>query len=217
MKKYLNLALILISVIFLKFTTTFILNEIIIKNYESGDYSENLISLLFPLNFEEPYLVHYNSGNLKYQNKDFSSAIEKYETSLKNRPPVEKVCDVRINLSLSKVALVKTTDLNAYEKLEDAKKVLYEDSCANKNDDNGRSKEAEKLKQEITNLQNSLNPNPDNPPNPDTPPEDPNGETPPPNLQQQLQSIQQQGHSEHEGEIQYYQTGIDFSYHGPSW
>ena len=44
-----------------------------------------------------------------------------------------------------------------YKQLEDVKKVLYKNGCANKNDDNGLNLNAEKLENEINNLQEKIN------------------------------------------------------------
>ena len=159
-----NIILILIA---LKLLYSIVINSILVNKYENGEYSESLGSALTVLNFPESYIAHYNYGNVLYKNGKYDLAMEEYEKALKGEIPEYNECNIRINYAL---AICKTVQVD--EKNQDSIKkaintyltaidILTEDGCANKKDNNGHSKDAEQLKQdiikEIERLKNLLN------------------------------------------------------------
>lgn len=151
MKKYLKYGILIIGLILLKLTFTFTLNKIIISRYNRSIY-DNMIKILYVFNFNEPYIVYYNHGNILYQQNNYAESIKKYETSLQKKPPEKKVCDIRVNLSL---AIIKNIDINSsslqiYTDLQKAKNNLEKNNCNQIND------KAKKLEEEINELEKEL-------------------------------------------------------------
>ena len=167
MRKLLKVLVVIFSILLFKFIFTYTINEIIIDNYNASKYDSKLIKFLYVFNINEPYIVYYNDGNILYRKKKYDEAIKKYDEALEKNVPEKRVCDIRINKSLAMVYKIKSKDKEKiYNELEVAKKNLYEDGCANPNDDNGKSADAEKLEEEIKKLQDELDKeNPDDPDN----------------------------------------------------
>jgi len=185
--------------------TNFFANEIFVKNYEAGTYKENKLSAL---GFWEPYIAYYNEGNLCYQKGNYETAIQAYETALSRYPSKQRECNIRINLALSMIAPIDSSQLTGQEleqaiaTLEEAKEILCEQGCAAE-DGNGHSKDAQTLKEDIDrfleklkNKQNaeSKNSNKSNDPKKDTDNEQPleNKDT----IEEQLKDIQRQSNEE---------------------
>lgn len=153
MKKIILIFIIPCLILF-KLIFTFTTNEIIISKYNNGEYKTGLINYLYFINYPESYIVYYNHGNLLYKDKEYNNAIQKYETSLEKNPPQSKVCDIRINLSLAMVAAIdESNPEEALKILKKARETLYEDNCANEQDNSGESETAEKLEEEIKELE----------------------------------------------------------------
>lgn len=120
-----------------------------ISKYEKEIYKENLVKSLEILNFSEGYIAHYNYGNYYYQNEKYSEAINEYNRALELKPPKGKECRIRINKAL---CILKSVDLENKEAKENieilykAREVLCEEGCANTDNQNGHSQEAEQLK-----------------------------------------------------------------------
>lgn len=152
MKKVLNGLLLVLGLILIRLVSSFIINEIIIWNYNNDIYNTLLVRSLYVFNFNQSYIAYYNEGNILYKKDRYAEAIEKYTEALEKKPPQNRICDVRINLTL---ATIKTVDENnyveAYSQLESAKSYLQEDNCLDK------SQEARNLEEEIENLQEQLN------------------------------------------------------------
>lgn len=110
-----------------------------------------LIFSLLILLIEVPYKIYYNQGNELYENGDFEEAISKYEKALKFFPPKYKECSIRINLALSMLKNMEGSGEkeDKLKVLYAAKDVLCEDGCANRDNDEGHSTEAERLKKDI--------------------------------------------------------------------
>ena len=131
--------------------TNFVANEVFVKNYEAGNYKENRLSAL---GFTEPYISYYNEGNLYYQKGNYEDAIKAYQTALSHHPTKQRECSIRINLALSMIAPIDSSQLSDQEleqtiaTLENAKKILCEHDCATE-DGKGHSKEAQTLKDDI--------------------------------------------------------------------
>ncbi len=189
-KKIIVAALIVVGFALLKFVASFALNESLVANIDNGDYSDGLVKALYALNLEESYVVHYNDGIRYYKLANFKNSQAKFEEALNHNPPEDRICDVRINLSLSMLKQIKKDDLNAGSKLQKAKEVLYENDCARESDDNGKSNEAEKLEHEIENLQKEQE-DPSSDPNSD-PSQDPNGNPDDPTTNIDIDNIEQQ-------------------------
>jgi uncharacterized phage infection (PIP) family protein YhgE len=189
-KKIIAAAMIVVGFVLLKFGASLVLNAALIANINNGNYSDSLVKMLYALNLEEPYIVHYNDGIRYYKLADFKNSQAKFEETLNHNPPEDRICDVRVNLSLSMLKQIKKDDLNAGSKLQKAKEVLYENDCAMENDDNGKSSEAEKLEHEIENLQKEQE-DPSSDPNSD-PSQDPNSSPDDPTANIDIKDIEQQ-------------------------
>lgn len=156
MKKILIIIIIILSLILLKFSSTYIVNEVIINSYEDKEYDTNLINYLYFLNITEPYIVYYNHGNLLYQNKSYDLAITKYNEALLHNPPKDRVCNIRINLALSYLATIDEQNIEeTLDILNSAKDVLLKDNCATIDDD-GISPNAQQLKEDIEKKEQEL-------------------------------------------------------------
>ena len=162
MRKILSIIYIVLILILLKCIGTYFLNEYYISKYETGDYEETGFENLFFLNIQEPYIAHYNRGNILYKDRKYDDSIEEYERALKLCKSKKKECSIRINLALAKLAKIDKDYSSEENKdktlsiLSDAKNVLCEKGCANRNDDNGHNKTAEKLKADIERIEKEL-------------------------------------------------------------
>ena len=159
-KKIIACVYLIMLIVCIKLAFSYIYNECLIDKYNDNDYSSDTDPLLF-CNWVQPYLAHYNMGNIHYQNKEYDYAIEEYQTALDLNPSQERECSVRINLAL---AMIKTLgeDYANEEKLEasiaklkEARGILLEDGCAT-DDGDGHNETAEQLKREIDQLIDEL-------------------------------------------------------------
>ena len=50
------------------------INENFISKYEDEKYDNLDENSLYTMNFNEPYLVYYNSGNVEYRNGEYAQA-----------------------------------------------------------------------------------------------------------------------------------------------
>ena len=216
MKKILKLVFIIIIIILVKLVLSFIINELIINNYNNKVYNSNLVKVLYLFNYNEPYIVYYNNGNILYQKKKYDKAITKYNEAISKKPPQKRICDIRINLSIAMVKNIKSNDYNTvYNELEKAKNNLYNNKCANSIDDNGYSKEAEQLEKEIRQLQENLGSNTD--PNPDKPdPDEPSDPKEDPEIENKLGEIEKRGRANREKDLPNY-DGNESYYTGKKW
>lgn len=110
-----------------------------------------IVLIILRLITEMPYMLWYNHGNELYKKGDYTEAIAAYDIALNLFPSKYKECKIRINMALSMIKKI-TLDYDVSSRLDIlklARGVLTEDGCANKDDDNGHSKEAEKLKKDI--------------------------------------------------------------------
>ncbi len=157
MKKSLKFVFIFLCIILFKFVTTYVINEVIIFNYKHNVFNSFLVKSLYIFNFSQSYVAYYNDGNILYKNDEYDSAMKKYKKAIEKKPPQNKVCDVRINLSLSIIKLIDSSNYKeAYDQLEEAKSNLYNNNCASQIDNSGYSEKAEKLEEEIKELQSQL-------------------------------------------------------------
>lgn len=158
MRKVLTFIYLFILIVFLKLVITFVINEMYISKYNNGNYDKNLVKSLFVLNFSEMYIAYYNYGNLLYQIGYYEDAINEYNKALDLKIPEDRVCDVRINLSLSMTNMIND-NMSSEEQiklLEEAQKVLYEDDCAQPNGGGGSSSDAEELDEKLEEKQEGI-------------------------------------------------------------
>lgn len=159
-KKALIAAGIAALVVFSLLLTNYVSNERFIDRYEKGIYENSEVTSI--LGFTQPYIYHYNQGNVYYENNDFEGAEEEYRKALESRLPGEYDCKTRINLALSMVTPIeadKVTKENldeTIELLEEAKDILIENGCAHRDDEDGHSEDAQKLKDEIDEFEEQL-------------------------------------------------------------
>ena len=158
MKKALKITFIVLLLLLIKFVITTVINEIVIYNYNNKIYNNNLIKTLYIFNITERYIPYYNDGNLYYMNNNYKEAENKYTTALKKHPPKKRLCDIKVNLSLSKIKQINPNENknDIINKLEEIKQILLEDNCASLSGTTGESNDAEELKQEIEKLENEI-------------------------------------------------------------
>ena len=210
---------------FLCLIINFLTNELMIKDYKAGNYTENKLAFL---GFLEPYISCYNKGNAAYKQGDYDAAIEAYQNALEKHPSEQRECLIRINLVLSMVAPIDPAELTADEiaetiqLLEDAKQILYAHGCAAE-DGTGHNQDAQTLKEDIDRfeeeLKQMLTSRPENDtsstePEQTSEPEEANSQ----DIQKQLEEIQKQSQEERtEGlsEIEKMEN-FDF-YQGQKW
>ncbi len=216
MKKVMMVLILVFSLIFIKFSVSYFVNNKIINDYNEGNYDQNLIKILYFLNLSEPYIVYYNHGNLNYQLKNFSQAIDQYQKSLELKPPVRRVCQVRINLALSYLGKFdeNNPDLNL---LNTAKNVLYEDECATEDGDEGKSEEAENLEEEIKKLEEKFKDSNNDESNASNKEED-NNDTPSKNYEEELKKRQQESLEQRTDDLNYSKEADNYTYYdGKTW
>lgn len=135
-------------------------NEKFIKNYNEGVYESSRVTPV--LGFTQPYVYHYNQGNIYYNRSDYEGAEQEYRKALESGLSGDKDCKARINLALSMVTPIDVENVTAdnldetIEILENAKNVLIENGCAHRDDENGHNSEAQTLKDEIDAFEEQL-------------------------------------------------------------
>lgn len=155
MKKILIVFLILSSVLFGLVALNFAANERMIHNYNNGIYKSNPF---WVLGVAQPYVSKYNQGNICYKIGDYPAAVALYQEALTHKIPEKRECKVRINLALAMLRGLDVDEINdankdeVLEMLYQARDVLTEKGCANKDDDNGHDQDAQQLKNEIDQL-----------------------------------------------------------------
>lgn len=219
MKKVLKIMLVLLSIVLTKLVIFFVINEIVIVNYNNNVYNSILLKPLHLFNFNQAYVVYYNEGNLLYKKGKYNAAIIKYQKALNNNPSKEKICDIRINLSLSMIKKIDSSNYEkAYKQLEEAKNNLYNNKCASEFDNSGYSKEAEKLEEEIKKLQDELkgfsdNPQPNN--KNDNQPEDIDNYR---NIEEELRNKEREANRNRQSDLDMYENLGDYTYYpGKRW
>ena len=231
MKKLLFAIWIFLAAFFICLIINHVKNEKLISDYESGVYEENEFTAF---GFFEPYIAHYNQGNIEYQNGNYDKAIEEYEAAIEGGITDERDCLARINIALSMIAPINLDEINdeniddIIAKLEEAKKVLTENGCAHEEDRNGHNDDAQQLKEDIDEFIRKLKEqknnggggddhDPDNP-DPDNPKEEPiDGEN---EKRKQLEQLRGQGQKERGQNIidpEEQNRLFEDYYDGPTW
>ncbi len=154
-------------------------NRKMIENYGQGIYQQNELGFL---GFTQPYINHFNKGNVFYQLGDYQKAKQEYQLALNLRPDEPYDCKIRVNYALSYVTPIDVDSIDednykdVIEICETAKSILAENDCATENND-GHYYAAQKLYNEINEFIESLKNQFENPPPPeDTPTPTPNPE-----------------------------------------
>jgi len=101
----------------------------------------------------EPYIAYYEAGTAYIKDNDGIHAEAELRESLKNNPPQDTVCQVRVNLSYSIEMQADEMQIREqYQKAlvlyNEAEGILYGDNCAKKNDSSSTSSESKDPKAE---------------------------------------------------------------------
>ena len=160
-------------------------NKKLISNYGQGVYQQNELGFL---GFTQPYVNHFNRGNVYYQLGDYEKAKQEYQLALNLLPADPYDCKVRVNYALAYVTPIDTDKItednyeDVIEICEKAKEILAEKDCATPEND-GHYYAAQKLYNEINEFEEQLKNQFENPPTP-TPdpnnPDNPENDTPTP-------------------------------------
>lgn len=220
MKKVLNILFVITSLFLVKLVLSFTINEIIISNYNKNIYNTFLVKTLYLFNFSEPYIAYYNEGNILYRTEKYDKAYQKYEKAIKKKPPKSKVCDIRINMSLTIIKQIDSTDYKTiYNRLEEAKNNLYNNNCASQTDNSGYSKEAEGLEEEIKKLQKELNNSSSNSQsNNQQPNEKQENKEDYSDIEDELKEIEKTSNANRQSDINSYENRGNYSYYsGKKW
>lgn len=159
-KKIIAIVGILGALCFTVLAVNYVSNEHFIDRYENRVYENSRITPV--LGFTQPYIYHYNQGNIYYKNGDYDGAEYEYRRALENGAPEDYDCKIRINLALSMVTPIDAdgvTEENldeTIELLESAKDILIENGCAHRDDNDGHSEDAQTLKNEIDEFEEEL-------------------------------------------------------------
>ena len=162
-------------------------NRQFIKNYDSGVYQENELGFL---GFTQPYIEHFNKGNLYFRLRNHTKAKQQYQAALNLKPDDPYDCKIRVNYALAYVEPINMKKINKdnYEETikicETAKSILAEKECANENN-TGHYYAAQKLYNEINEFieqlrnefEKPVTPTPTPPPDEPQPTRDPNDPT----------------------------------------
>lgn len=141
-------------------SVNYICNIRFISNYDKGIYKSSEVNQI--LGFTQPYVDHYNNGNVYYNEGDYQGAEDEYRTALRYNPGGEKDCMTRINLALSIVKQIDPESVTAenldetLERLDDARDILVANGCAHRDDEDGHNKDAQTLKDEIDDFEEQL-------------------------------------------------------------
>ena len=203
MRKLLYILFCLIFIIFLRLFLSYFLNEFIIYNYNKGIYNDYLIKFLYVLNFNQSYVVYYNNGNIMYKKEKYDDALYYYQKAISKNPPNDKICDIRVNMSLTIIKNIKSNDLDyIYSQLEDARSNLYLNNCVSKDSDKVTSKSAKKLDNEIIKVMESIK----------------NSSSNYSYIKNELKNIESNAYSYREKEMSGYENIDNYSYYsGKNW
>lgn len=143
------LPIIMVCCVALKLAAPGISTHFLKSAYNSGDYSTAKFWVQISLfaNILEPYIAHFNDGTISYMQGEYAAAEGKLDLALRQNPPENRRCEVRVNLSLSIEAQAdQQVESKSYDDAivtyDRAKAVLYGDYCADPVDDSGRSPQA---------------------------------------------------------------------------
>ena len=143
-----------------KLAFNYIYNKYLISQYGKGNYDISM-QPLFSCNWVQPYLPHYNAGNMYYEKGEYEIAIKEYKQALKREPKKNHLCDIRVNIALSMIGTLPE-EYGSEENIEstiqvltEARDILIQDGCASEKGD-GHDDDATKLKKEIDSILESM-------------------------------------------------------------
>lgn len=166
MKKAILIITIVLSILEGCLVVAYVSNQIDIKKYNSGNYTNNIFAVF---GFMQPYVDDYNMGNKCYMQNDYEQAIDYYNKALRKNPPhshyndsgYNKQCSIRINIVLAMIAQIDMDELSkedipsALQIIDEAKDILTEKDCA-KSDGDGHSEQATQLYKELCEIEDEL-------------------------------------------------------------
>ena len=100
-------------------TLNYFSNRDLISNINQGRYEQNQFGFL---GFTEPYINHFNRGNVYYKLRDFEKAKQEYQMALNLNPKDPYDCKIRVNYALSYVTPI---DVDKIDELSINIKLLY--------------------------------------------------------------------------------------------
>lgn len=220
MKKFLKIVLIILIILLVKLITTYTINQTIISNYKRNKYRTDLIKILKITNINEPCIVYYNEGNIFYQQGKYQKAMDNYEIALKKHPNKKKACDIRINYSIAEISNITSKNKDDILRiLKDSRERLYQDHCADPEDNSGRSQEAEELEEVIKEMEEELQKNQGsgNGDGDSSKDEEAQGDEES-TIEQELQEINRGANASRQSELEDYKNLGEYQYYsGKSW
>lgn len=134
-------------------------NNKMIEKFDNGIYEQNPLGFL---GFTEPYVNSYNRGNIYYALGQYDLAENEYEQAMRSELEDRQDCRLRVNYALSMVEQIDPNNITE-ENLDDvlaildaARDVLCENGCASRDDNSGHYPDAQTLKNEIDEFEQSL-------------------------------------------------------------
>ncbi len=126
-------------------------------NYNNPDATAIVVlgNMQTVANAFEPYIAYYDLGTAYIRDNNGKKAEEALRNSLKNNPPEEKNCQVRVNLAYSiEMQADEAANKNLYDSAlilySTAEGVLLENNCASKqNDQKPRDEKAQEARERI--------------------------------------------------------------------
>lgn len=216
MKNLFKISFALICIAFIRLILAFSINQIIITNYNKQIYNNSLVKALYVLNFNEPYVAYYNHGNILYKTGDYNEAINKYNTALKRFPSKKRICDIRVNLSLSILATIDNNSKNSLDLLKEAKDNLYKNDCVDKDYKESKNMKAEKLEKQIKEIIKSTNKNKNKDDKKDNDKKD--DDNPYSHIEREIIEREKAANKSRQQELNQYQNMNDFEYYpGKRW
>ena len=226
-KKIMICAYVLLFLVCGKLGFQYFYNEYIINQCKEGEKALSTGPLMV-VNWIQPYLAHYNTGNIHFENKEYEEAIKEYKEALDLKPGKDEECSVRINLALAMVYGLgedyasEENRENSLKVLKEAKQVLLENGCDTEDGD-GHNKTAQELKEEIDDMIRKLDPKKseeqeeeeDKPDKPDEPDEPADVDE---QIEQELKKEQREAFEVRtETMNQYEEEEIEFDFGGKVW
>lgn len=138
----------------------YICGERMIDRYNKRIYESSTVNAY--LGFIQPYIYHYNKGDIYYSQGDYKGAENEFKNALKWKIGVPQDCEMRINYALSIVKQIDPQTVTkdnldeTIDRLEEAKAALLKNGCAHDEDENGHNSDAQTLKDEIDKFEEKL-------------------------------------------------------------
>ena len=214
-KKIIACIYIIMMLVASKLAFNYIYNEYMISQYDKGNYDVS-VQPIFSCNWVQPYVAHYNAGNMYYEKGEYKLAIKEYKQALK-RESKNHLCDIRVHIALSMIGTLPE-EYGSEENIEstvklltEAREILIQDGCASEKGD-GHDEDATKLKKEIDSILESMKNGqgsepggePTEPAEPAEPSTESGNDVDEDDIKNKLQQQQKNGFKEREENEQYY-------------